>query len=108
MLALISALQAERYTPAAFVAGATDRMSLPRAQSALFEGTSWSGYEAKCSFRTMRRAREVGQSWLTTVWTTAMACLSAFDVVASVRPELILVNGPGTCLPLCVAVSGPL
>jgi hypothetical protein len=37
------------------------------------------------------------------VWTTLLACCHALDVVASTRPKLVLVNGPGTCLPLCLA-----
>ena len=36
------------------------------------------------------------------VFTTAMACCSAIEIVASSRPELLIVNGPGTCLPLCL------
>lgn len=45
------------------------------------------------------------QSWLTTPFTTLWACVAALGVVATRRPRLLLVNGPGTCLPLCVAAT---
>lgn len=51
------------------------------------------------------RSREVGQSWASTVWTTALACPPAFHIVWTEWPALLLVNGPGTCLPVCIAAS---
>ncbi|CAN0400273.1 unnamed protein product, partial [Ectocarpus sp. 8 AP-2014] len=49
---------------------------------------------------------QVGQSYLTSVFTTLLAGLHAAVVVVTVRPDLVLVNGPGTCIPVCVAASG--
>jgi beta-1,4-N-acetylglucosaminyltransferase len=49
------------------------------------------------------RSREVGQSWTTSVLTTAWACLVALRIVWTAWPSLVLVNGPGTCLPVCIA-----
>ncbi|CAI5475494.1 unnamed protein product [Closterium sp. Yama58-4] len=50
------------------------------------------------------RSREVGQSYITSVATTIIATLHAMLLVARVRPQLLLCNGPGTCLPICIAV----
>jgi beta-1,4-N-acetylglucosaminyltransferase len=52
---------------------------------------------------TIRRSREVGQSFVSSVWTTAIALVDAARLVASTRPQLLLCNGPGTCLPLVAA-----
>lgn len=52
---------------------------------------------------TIPRAREVGQSYVTSIFTTLYAQMHAFILIAKIRPGLILCNGPGTVLPLCVA-----
>ena len=49
------------------------------------------------------RAREVGQSYWTSVFTTLYALLHALVLVARIRPGLVLSNGPGTALPVCLA-----
>ena len=73
----------------------------------------------------------MGQSYLTSIWTTFIAFFSAISIVWRQRPELVrsaaetwhkipdlsltitnsglpfiqvLVNGPGTCIPICFAV----
>ncbi|CAI5973510.1 unnamed protein product [Closterium sp. NIES-64] len=56
------------------------------------------------SYLSVYRSREVGQSYLTSVLTTIAATLHAMLLVARVRPQLLLCNGPGTCLPICIAV----
>jgi beta-1,4-N-acetylglucosaminyltransferase len=49
------------------------------------------------------RAREVGQGALGAAWGTARGTLASFAVVLAEQPRLLLVNGPGTCLPVCAA-----
>jgi hypothetical protein len=58
---------------------------------------------SSASFLVIPRSREVGQSYVTAVWTTLVAFLASFRLLLGARPDLLLVNGPGTCLPLCVA-----
>jgi beta-1,4-N-acetylglucosaminyltransferase len=57
------------------------------------------GYEV----HVIRRSREVGQSFVSSVWTTTLALLDAAALVHASRPQLLLCNGPGTCLPLVAA-----
>lgn len=47
------------------------------------------------------RTREVGQSWVTSAFTTLHALVVSFVVLFRHRPALILANGPGTCVPIC-------
>ena len=130
MLELCRAMDPARYTPATFALAATDRLSQARAEDTLLS-TVWAAHRDGCRFRRIPRAREVGQSWVSTVFTTALACCHALYIVATARPELILVNGPvrtlahtplpcspltvlmnvaggaqGTCIPLCIAALG--
>lgn len=49
------------------------------------------------------RSREVRQSYISSVFSTLRASLHAFPLVFTERPDLLLCNGPGTCIPICVA-----
>lgn len=61
------------------------------------------GSDRKAIVHEIPRAREVGQSYATSIFTTLYAQIHAFILIAKIRPGLILCNGPGTVLPLCVA-----
>jgi beta-1,4-N-acetylglucosaminyltransferase len=49
------------------------------------------------------RSREVGQSYWTSLYSTAVALIHAVLLVARLRPHLIITNGPGTAWPIAVA-----
>lgn len=50
------------------------------------------------------RAREVGQSYFSSIGTTLYAFwFAAYRVWFEWKPELVLCNGPGTCIPICAA-----
>ena len=49
------------------------------------------------------RSREVGQSFFSSFFSTVHAFFFAFILVGRLRPELVLCNGPGTCIPICFA-----
>jgi beta-1,4-N-acetylglucosaminyltransferase len=49
------------------------------------------------------RSREVGQSYLSSVFSTLYSFYFAFVLVGRLQPQLILCNGPGTCIPICFA-----
>ena len=50
-----------------------------------------------------RERAQVGQSYASSVWTTLVALCAAVRIVLAARPQLLLCNGPGTCLPLVLA-----
>ena len=62
------------------------------------------GRSVKAEIVTIRRSREVGQSFLTSTFTTARGLLDAVGIVWLSRPALVLVNGPGTCIPICIVI----
>lgn len=49
------------------------------------------------------RAREVKQTWSSTLLSTAKAIFASIPVVFDDRPDLLLLNGPGTCIPIVIA-----
>ncbi|PIA32570.1 hypothetical protein AQUCO_04400042v1 [Aquilegia coerulea] len=91
MLNLVSILKKERFTPRFYVAASTDNMSLQKSrvlETSLVDQ--------------IYRSREVGQSYLTSVSTTLIAICHALLLMIKIRPQVIICNGPGTCIPLCI------
>ncbi|RYQ86505.1 hypothetical protein Ahy_B10g106178 isoform B [Arachis hypogaea] len=89
MLDLLAVLQKDRFYPRFYIAAATDNMSLQKAELlenslAAEKGTPITNAG---KFMKIYRSREVGQSYITSIWTTLVA--------------MILCNGPGTCIPIC-------
>ncbi|TKY70040.1 UDP-N-acetylglucosamine transferase subunit ALG14-like [Spatholobus suberectus] len=103
MLNLLAVLQKDRFNPRFYIAAATDNMSLQKAQ--LLESSLTAENATRVTdaaqFMKIYRSREVGQSYITSVWTTIIAMVHALWLMIKIRPEVILCNGPGTCIPLC-------
>ena len=45
----------------------------------------------------------MGQSYFTSIFTTLYAAIFSFLTVFRYKPEVLLLNGPGTCVPVAVA-----
>ncbi|KAF7829206.1 UDP-N-acetylglucosamine transferase subunit ALG14-like protein isoform X1 [Senna tora] len=103
MLNLLAVIQKDRFTPRFYVAAATDNMSLQKAQ--LLENSlaeeNGTRVPDTAQFMQIYRSREVGQSYITSIWTTLIAMAHALWLMIKIRPQVILCNGPGTCIPLC-------
>ncbi|XP_070563571.1 UDP-N-acetylglucosamine transferase subunit ALG14-like [Ptychodera flava] len=100
MLRLASGLS-EMYSPRTYVIADTDVMSEEKVKRFETERKNQQGKQYTIS--RIPRSREVHQSWITTVFSTLKATLYAFPMVFKSSPDLILCNGPGTCIPLCAA-----
>ena len=94
MLDLIKNLNPKRYTPVVYVIATTDTTTEHRFQAM--------GGRLPDSIWRIPRSREVGQSYSSSIVTTLYSFLHAIYLVGSVRPGLVLCNGPGTCLPIAV------
>ena len=79
--------------PRQYVVADTDRMSADKLADVDSEGT----------VVRVPRSREVGQSFVTSVWTTLVGFVWSFVAVWRACPSLVLCNGPGTCVPVLVA-----
>ena len=62
------------------------------------------GKKSEYTFSVIPRSREVKQSWISTVVSTLYAFIHSISIFfkSDGRPDLLLCNGPGTCIPLCV------
>ena len=119
MFKILDAMDKARYKPRVYIAATTDRLAGDKvlqherkwasssmtaraaAQSDNVQPSS-SGSTSGAALCRIPRSREVGQSWLTSALTTALAGARSAQLILRERPDLLLANGPGTCLPLCV------
>ena len=99
MLTLIKNLDQTRYAPLIYVVATTDTTSIRRLAAV---DTSSNHHRKADVILKIPRSREVGQSYISSIWTTLWSFLFAIRIVLGVRPNLLLCNGPGTCLPIAV------
>ncbi|KAE8674224.1 purine permease family protein [Hibiscus syriacus] len=103
MINLLLVLQKDRFTPRFYIAAATDNMSLQKTRVLENSWADSSGIKGiSAEFMQIYRSREVGQSYVTSVWTTLVATVRALWLMIKIRPQVVLCNGPGTCFPLCL------
>ena len=95
MLQLLSHLDPRLYTPLIYIVADTDDTSERRFQAL--------GGRQPDVVLTIPRSREVGQSYVSSIGSTLYSLVVAFWLVLQVRPNLLLCNGPGTCLPVAVS-----
>ncbi|PRP79515.1 asparagine-linked glycosylation protein [Planoprotostelium fungivorum] len=100
MLKLVNHIPLDYLSPRVYVVAEGDPQSRQRAE--LFE--SGKGGEKKHRIEIVPRTREVGQSWSSTLTRTApKSLLASIFLLLDHRPDVILCNGPGTCVPFCLA-----
>jgi len=96
LLSLLQSLPRSIYSTRSYIRAITDQTSIPSAVSC--------GELSPSTFvHSIPRAREVGQSFFTAVWTTVLSFYKTLGILSVVQPHILLVNGPGTCLPVCIA-----
>ncbi|XP_077365495.1 UDP-N-acetylglucosamine transferase subunit ALG14 isoform X2 [Festucalex cinctus] len=59
--------------------------------------------DPQCTIHWITRSREVHQSWSSSVVSTLNAHFYSIPLIFRLRPDMVLCNGPGTCVPLCIA-----
>lgn len=99
MIRIVEGLNLKNYSPRIYISAKGDKMSPQKVQE-LEKRNKALGTPAVV-LKTVPRARQVLQSYFTSVFTTLAAILSSATLVLSSRPDLLLCNGPGTCIPVC-------
>ncbi|XP_066144420.1 UDP-N-acetylglucosamine transferase subunit ALG14 [Euwallacea fornicatus] len=100
MLRLIENLHFNNYTPRYYVIAKSDVTSLSKVTD--FEEARKSSLNKDYFILNVPRSRSVGQSYITSIFTTIYSILYILPVSFKLRPDLILCNGPGTCIPICI------
>ncbi|XP_044288431.1 UDP-N-acetylglucosamine transferase subunit ALG14 homolog isoform X1 [Varanus komodoensis] len=101
ILRLLSSLS-QSYSPIHYVLAESDKMSEEKIRS--FEQKR-AELLSNSSFTLHRipRSREVHQSWSSSVLTTLQSMLYSLPLAFRLKPDLVLCNGPGTCVPICIS-----
>mmetsp|Transcript_6563 Transcript_6563/g.9655 ORF Transcript_6563/g.9655 Transcript_6563/m.9655 type:complete len:302 (-) Transcript_6563:171-1076(-) len=129
MLQLLQQLDPKIYAPIVYIVAKSDVTSIPRLQrymssSATKDGNDdyhqWEGRYPKCvndetknnnddrattppakaQVYTLPRAREVHQSYISSIFTTLYSTYKTAQLLWKLQPHLIVTNGPGTCVPI--------
>ncbi|KAM4721494.1 UDP-N-acetylglucosamine transferase subunit ALG14 [Rhinophrynus dorsalis] len=101
LLRLLSSLS-KSYSPTHYIIAETDKMSEDKIHS--FESTKATGMIKPSYFiHRIPRSREVRQSWSSSFLTTLQSIFYSFPLTARFMPDLVLCNGPGTCVPVCLS-----
>jgi beta-1,4-N-acetylglucosaminyltransferase len=101
MLHIVRNLDFERYSPRYYVLANSDQTSVVKLTELEIEKER-DPEKHNFEVATIYRSREVHQSYISSVFTTVRSILSSFPIVYKAKPDLILCNGPGTCVPICI------
>ncbi|XP_025412317.1 UDP-N-acetylglucosamine transferase subunit ALG14 homolog isoform X2 [Sipha flava] len=93
MLRLMNKMNKKKFTPRLYLLANTDTTSQIRVENEEC-GIDWSIVK-------IPRSRYVNQSYLTSIFSTIYSIFMTVPVVISFKPDLVLCNGPGTCVPVC-------
>uniref|UniRef100_A0A7E4W917 UDP-N-acetylglucosamine transferase subunit ALG14 n=1 Tax=Panagrellus redivivus TaxID=6233 RepID=A0A7E4W917_PANRE len=104
MTNLLKTLSPDLFANRTYIVAETDKMGIDKVMAVEKEIHSRSSNpdSDKFTVETIPRSREVGQSYVSSIFTTIWASLASVKTVWSANPDVLLVNGPGTCLPVCV------
>lgn len=93
------------YSPRHYVIAESDEMSAKKIHSLELARAQNDSTTEHTSYHLHRipRSREVRQSWLSSVFTTSYSMWFSFPLIHRIKPDLVLCNGPGTCVPICVS-----
>ncbi|CAE7652499.1 ALG14 [Symbiodinium pilosum] len=97
MLSLLRDLDQDKYK-CQFIMGETDSTSLKKVQAVRPDLAAHPH-----RFHTIPRSREVGQSWASSLPSTLKAFIACLSLVWKLHPQVLIVNGPGTCIPVVAA-----
>lgn len=96
MLTTIKNLNHCFFKPMHYIAANTDVRSLERAKRSHLDSND-------VYFHSIARSREVHQSWLSTVFSTFYSLIESFFLLQiRIKPDIVICNGPGTCIPVLI------
>ncbi|XP_027718419.1 UDP-N-acetylglucosamine transferase subunit ALG14 homolog isoform X1 [Vombatus ursinus] len=101
ILRLLGSLS-KHYNPRHYVFADTDKMSAVKIRS-FEEKRAERDSESLYTTHHIPRSREVQQSWSSSVFTTLYAMCYSLPLTFRLKPDLVLCNGPGTCIPICAS-----
>lgn len=99
MMRMLAVANLDKFAHRLYYITSGDALSTEKARDLEVAGSCSGDY----TIRVLPRARRVKQSWLTTPFTTAVSSLACGWNVLHDQPDLVLCNGPGTCVPVVLS-----
>lgn len=100
MLNLVQSLKPTRYSPRIYIMASSDSWSENKIIDCEKKFKS-RGVDSEYSIIKIPRSRSVHQSYLTSILTSFYSILITLPIMLWHNPDLVLCNGPGTCIPVC-------
>lgn len=101
MIYLIRSLNLNRYSPRLYLVASSDTWSEQKVHE--FENNSkFKDIQSKYEVVKIPRSRKVHQSYFTSIFSTMYSTVVLVPDLLFFNPDLVLCNGPGTCVPVCV------
>ncbi|XP_014357622.2 UDP-N-acetylglucosamine transferase subunit ALG14 homolog [Papilio machaon] len=94
MLRLIPNLNKNKFLPRLYILADSDVSSEIKIHKTESSATSY-------KLCRIPRSRKVKQTYLSSVFSTLYATFCTIPVIYEFKPDVILCNGPGTCIPVC-------
>lgn len=94
MIEIVKKLNFTKYNPRFYVVAEGDQNSIDRVMSIEKDKEQYKIY-------VITRSRKVHQSYSSSILTTLRSIFDSFPLLLHSRPDLILCNGPSTCVPIC-------
>lgn len=101
MLRILDKMNTSCYSPRLYVIANSDKTSETKVNSFENEGLI-DNPDTDYSIVKISRSRQVSQSYISSVWTTLFSIMTSIPMVFKYKPDLIICNGPGTCIPICL------
>lgn len=100
MLTMVSDVRAMRANPIkmSFIVTETDRQSVAKLSQLPEIDAPTNDTSGGFQVFKIPRAREVGQSWVSSMYPSMLCLATAIPIVAKTRPDVLLLNGPGTAV----------
>lgn len=96
MMRLMNKIDKSKFMPRMYVLADTDTTSRNRVESDESD-KNW-------TIVNIPRSRYVNQSYFTSILSTIYSIIMTVPIVLKFKPDLVLCNGPGTCIPVCFVV----
>ncbi|CAO3609902.1 unnamed protein product [Mucor fragilis] len=103
MLQLVKSLNPSHYYPRTYIVANTDILSKEKAVE--YEQTT--GQQNEFKVCAIPRIREVGQPLSSVPLTALIALVASVKIMVTSWPDLIICNGPGSCIPICMLAYIP-
>lgn len=98
ILRILRHLKPDRFTPRTYILASSDTTSMNK----IVELENSFANQGEYKIIAIPRSRKVHQSYVTSIFTTLYSIVYCVPLVLKDAPDVILCNGPGTCIPICV------